>query len=77
MTYVYVLGPCYSCGALFSFNPHLVPSVPVLEDGTIARGGTREPICRTCATLANRHRARLGLPLWNVSDEAYEPTEAL
>ena len=27
--YVYVASPCFTCGRLFSYNPHLVPSVPI------------------------------------------------
>lgn len=77
MGYMYVLGECFGCGRMFTFNPHLVPSVPILSDGTIGVGGKREPICRDCATRANEDRKRTGLPLWNVSDECYEPTEAI
>lgn len=74
---IFVVGECVACHGLFTFNPHLVPSIPVLPDGSVGHGGDRKPICRNCATFANAKRAANGLPLWNVSDEAYEPTEDL
>jgi hypothetical protein len=77
MGYMLAYGVCWSCGQPFAFNPDLVPSVPVLPDGRIGPGGERQPICRTCATRANENRREAGLPLWNVSDAAYEPTESL
>lgn len=77
MGYMFVLGQCYSCGRPFTFNPHLVPSIPIMPDGTVGAGGRREPICRTCAEIANTHRAANGLPLWDIRDEAYEPTESI
>lgn len=27
--YVSVASPCFTCGRIFSYNPHLVPSVPI------------------------------------------------
>jgi hypothetical protein len=27
--YVYACSPCFTCGRLFTYNPHLVPSVPI------------------------------------------------
>jgi hypothetical protein len=66
-------GVCFGCGRTFGFNPHRVPSIPVRADGTIAADGDRKPICRDCATLANQVREAQGLPLWDVSDAAYDP----
>ena len=77
MGYMFILAHCWSCRAAFTCNPDRVPSVPVLPDGTIGAGGMRQPICRTCATKANTAREYSGLPLWDVSDAAYEPTESL
>jgi hypothetical protein len=58
-------GRCWSCGALFSFNPHLVPSVPVDPvSNQIAEHGVPRPICRTCAQRANVHRRASELSLW-------------
>jgi hypothetical protein len=73
----FVYGRCWSCGGSFTFNPHRVPSVPILPNGEIGEGGTRQPICRGCATLVNRNRERDGLPLWDTSDEAYGIVERL
>ena len=77
MGYMFVLGQCYGCGKTFTFNPHLVPSIPIMPDGRVGAGGTREPICRDCVARANERRQASGLPLWHVSDEAYEPTESI
>ena len=70
-------GICVGCGRTFGFNPHLVPSIPVRPDGTVAVDGDRKPICRDCATFANTRREPAGLPLWDVSDDAYAPVEGL
>lgn len=77
--YMFVLGHCWSCGRLFTFNPHHVPSIPVLPDGTIGGGpgATREPLCATCIGIANERRKATGMPLWHVHADAYEPTEEL
>ena len=47
MGYAIATGTCYTCGALFNFNPVRVPSVRV--------DGVREPICRACIDRANPH----------------------
>lgn len=74
----FAMSPCWSCGRVFTFNPNLVPSIPIdLDTGKVAAGGVRQPICRACAELANRYRAEHGLPLWSVSDAAYEPAEGM
>ena len=75
--YYYVISPCYSCGAPFSYNPHLVPSIPIDESGHVSPTGDRKPICRTCITFVNERRKLAGLPLWTVNDAAYEPVEGL
>jgi hypothetical protein len=59
--WVMVTGRCFGCGAVFSFNPHRVPSY----DG--------EPICRSCMTVVNRRRRKAGLDLWPVYEDSYEP----
>ncbi len=63
--YMMVVAACYGCGKTFSSNPDKVPSFE------------NQPICRSCITLVNQNRAENGLPQWPVSDDAYEPTEAL
>jgi len=73
--YVHAYGMCFACGKPFAFNPHLVPSIPIGPDGEPAIGGDRKPICRDCATASNEIRRDAGLPLWNVSDEAYGPVD--
>ena len=71
--HVIAFGVCFACGNSFSFNPRRVPSIPIGPDGHPAIGGDRKPICRACATMANTVRKDSGLPLWDVSDEAYGP----
>jgi hypothetical protein len=70
--------PCWSCHRLFTFNPHKVPSIPIdPATGEASAGGVRHPVCRDCARLANAYREAHGLPLWDVSDEAYESVRGL
>lgn len=67
MGYMFCTAECVRCRALFTFNPLRVPSVVV--------NGTREPICKSCVEWANTERAKLGLPLFPVLPDAYEPVE--
>ena len=53
MGYVLAHGSCFGCGRLFSFNPHRVPSIPVMGD--------RKPICRDCVEKVNPLRIAKGL----------------
>jgi hypothetical protein len=75
--YMLAYGECWSCGQRFTFNPERVPSIPILPDGTIGHGGTREPICRNCVRIADPKREATGLELFNDSDEAYGPAETI
>ena len=68
MAFMYVIGGCFVCGGTFAFNADSVPSHP--DDG-----GIRQPICKSCVTLINRKREELGVPLWPVHPDAYEPQE--
>jgi len=67
MAYMFVTGPCLTCGKIFSFNPNKVPSLRV--------NGVREPICETCITLANKERERMGNAPHPIHPEAYEAEE--
>jgi hypothetical protein len=69
MGYVYVMGPCFSCRRIFSYNPKHVPSIPSHLSGT----GTREPVCLECINQANPHRIKNGLPPIVPHPEAYDP----
>lgn len=66
-----ILGSCYSCQSLFSFNPHKVPSIRVND--------VRQPICGRCMEDANEQRADRGLPPHPIHPDAYEaiPEEEL
>lgn len=67
MGFMMVIGNCYTCGVLFSFNAEHVPSVVV--------DGVREPICRDCIARANMLRQEQGQdPIW-IYPDAYEPQE--
>ncbi len=65
--YAICTGPCYGCKQPFSFNPNLVPSIPI--------AGVREPVCQRCVELANPERVKNGLEPIKVLPGAYEPVE--
>ncbi len=58
-----LMGPCFSCGLVFGYNPDKVPSY----DG--------QAICEPCIEQVNTKRKATGLPLWPVHADAYEPQE--
>ncbi len=62
--YVSILGPCLTCGRVFSYHPNRVPSVRIK--------GNREPVCQTCIDLANVKRKAKGLPPLEVKPDAYD-----
>jgi hypothetical protein len=67
MGFYFVMGACYSCQTLISFNPEKVPSI--IDERT----GLREPVCRPCVERANPIRKANGLQEIVVLDGAYEP----
>jgi hypothetical protein len=69
MGYVFVVGPCWSCGVTFTYHPHKVPSIPI--------NGIRQPVCERCMRLANGRRVSLGLEPHPILPGAYEAAEAL
>lgn len=80
--YVFILGPCIACGRVFSFNPDLVPSIPVgpgpggrPEPRHPDAGGRREPVCEACVTRANPLRVANGLDPIEILPGAYEAGE--
>lgn len=62
-----VMGACFGCGRVFSFNAERVPSIPI--------EGDRKPICEACVQRANPQRVRNGLEPIVVLPGAYEPQE--
>ena len=62
--YVFATSACIGCGRLFSYNPHLVPSLVVK--------GVREPVCAGCVERANPERKARGLKEIQVLPGAYE-----
>ena len=67
MGYAICTGSCAACGAVFSFNPHKVPSLRV--------EGVRRPICLGCINAANEVRKANGVPALTVLPGAYEAIE--
>jgi len=53
---------------VFTFNPHLVPSIPI--------GGVRQPVCGACVERANIERRENGRPLIEVLPGAYDTPAA-
>jgi hypothetical protein len=76
MGYVFVVGPCYTCGSIMTYNPVRVPSVPIdpaTGEPAPPPRGIRQPICRTCCERANPERVANGLDPIVIHDDAYEP----
>lgn len=65
MGYAFMIGSCFACGRIFTFNPVRVPSVRDIN-------GIRQPVCRTCVDRINPLRKQKGLPGWVVVSDAYE-----
>lgn len=70
MSYAMVMSPCVICKAIFSYNPHKVPSIRRHHPD-----GKREPVCSRCMREANDERTRRGMPLLAIHPEAYNPIE--
>jgi hypothetical protein len=72
------MGPCWSCGTLFTFDPDLVPSLPIDPEtsrppdlgGDPARA-ISQPICQDCIAKANANRSQAGRPLIHIPEGAY------
>ena len=79
----FATGPCCFCDAIFTFDPELVPSIPVDERGAIAVDDAgafkpttfKRPICEQCMTKINRLREQHEMPAIAVLDGAYAPAE--
>lgn len=65
---MFVLGECFGCKTLFTFNADFVPSIPI--------DGVREPVCAECVKRANPMRIANGLDPIYVHPDAYEPGPA-
>ncbi len=62
---MFVLGECWGCRRMFTFNADLVPSIPI--------NGLREPICAACVAKVNPRRVANGLAPIVVLPGAYDP----
>lgn len=67
MGYAIAISACFGCGAVFGYNPSLVPSIRV--------NARLEPICQNCVNIANPKRVANGLPPIVVPPGAYQPVE--
>ena len=65
--YVLAITPCLTCGAIFTCNPHLVPSVRWPQPD-----GPRQPVCEACVRGANAERVKMGLAPHEIEPGAYE-----
>lgn len=82
MGYEIVLGTCWSCQRPFTFNPDLVPSIPVDPvknlppdlGGDVSRA-VKQPICEHCVNRANLARRQNGMPEIEILPGAYEAVE--
>jgi len=66
--YAMVLSACFGCKQIFSYNPHLVPSLRYPQPD-----GPRQPICRACVERVNPRRIQNGLDPIEILPGAYEP----
>jgi hypothetical protein len=67
MGWMLIMGCCYTCDQLMTFNPERVPSVVV--------DGQREPLCRNCVERANPTRVANDLPPIVILPGAYDAEE--
>ena len=68
MGYAIMMSPCLTCGKIFGYNPHRVPSIWV--------NGERKPVCLTCIVEENRRRQLVGQELLpDPRPNAYEPIQ--
>jgi hypothetical protein len=75
---LFAAGPCWACKRVFTFDPDLVPSIPIDPANNLPAdlGGDpaaciRQPLCADCVSLANADRTASGEPLIRVLDGAY------
>jgi hypothetical protein len=64
---VFVLGDCYGCRRLFTYNPFRVPSLTIQ--------GERRPFCINCLERVNPRRIANGLAPLVALPGAYEPAD--
>jgi hypothetical protein len=62
---MFVLGECFGCKRLFTFNAHRVPSIWI--------NGSREPVCEACVARVNPRRIANGLAPIVPLPGAYDP----
>ena len=77
MGYMMVIGECFGCHRLFTYNAERVPSIRVNAERKPDPNGKREPICKTCVDIANPKRVANGLDPIYVPEGAYEAEEVL
>jgi len=65
MGYAFMMGYCFACDKMFTFNPLRVPSI---KDSR----GVKQPVCRECIDRANPMRLKNGLEPIVPADDAYD-----
>jgi len=77
-----IMGTCFGCKQLFTFNGDHVPSIWIDPETQLPpdMGGNpdrcqRQPLCRDCVTQGNAVRVRNGKEPIRVHPLAYEPME--
>lgn len=73
--FMVVMGECYGCGRVFTFNADLVPSIRVNAQNVPDPNAPARPVCRDCVERANPRRIANGLPPIEVLSGAYEAEE--
>lgn len=71
----FVMSACVGCDRVFTYNPHLVPSIRVSRvDGQWRENpnGSKEPVCESCVRAANPIRQQNGLDPIEILPGAYE-----
>ena len=66
MGYAVVIGSCYGCGQMMTFNPHKVPSIPDPQ-------GVSQAICERCVKVVQDNQKRDGMLVTQIHKNAYEP----
>ena len=67
MGFMSVIGPCFGCRRVFSYNAEHVPSITV--------DGVREPVCQDCVDVVNPKRVANGLDPIVPHPDAYNAQE--
>lgn len=69
MSYMFVMGACFRCNKIITFNPNKVPSV---KD----ENAVKQPICASCVKEIQDIQKEMGVEVWpDPLAEAYDAEE--